>query len=253
MEIVTYHIDKDKDLSGLIAYESDVITDLFWRFGIQSTEDIIFIDRLKLLGTNLFEHTRFVQAYANPDVSAFGIYLDTMTGGVRIGLSGRRCLIIANSCMIADGTTSNEHVISAAETLFEKKNAVYYQALNPEWTLPSEIFKPALDKLNHLSEEEENRMLHDYLENDILATRDLVNALSFTFDQPIFIKVKPVKVIFNNPATIVIWDDGTKTIVKRQKGDRYDKEKGLALCYMKKALGNTSRKLNDALRKGLDE
>ena len=96
-------------------------------------------------------------------------------------------------------------------------------------------------------------MLRDYLENDILATRDLVNALSFTFDQPIFMEVKPVKVIFNNPATIVIWDDGTKTIVKRQKGDRYDKEKGLALCYMKKALGNTSRKLNDALRKGLDE
>lgn len=77
--------------------------------------------------------------------------------------------------------------------------------------------------------------------------------MSFTFDQPIFITAKPVKVIFNNPATIIIWDDGTKTIVKKQKGDRYDKEKGLALCYMKKALGNTSRQLNNALRKGLEE
>lgn len=48
------------------------------------------------------------------------------------------------------------------------------------------------------------------------------------------------KVIFNDPATIVIWDDGSKTVVKAQKGEKYDKEKGLALCYMKKMLGNKS-------------
>lgn len=46
------------------------------------------------------------------------------------------------------------------------------------------------------------------------------------------------KVIFNDPATIVIWGDGSKTVVKAQKGEKYDKEKGLALCYMKKTLGN---------------
>lgn len=46
------------------------------------------------------------------------------------------------------------------------------------------------------------------------------------------------KVIFNNPATIVLWKDGTKTVVKCGNGDVYDKEKGLALCFMKKALGN---------------
>ncbi|WP_290233599.1 hypothetical protein [Bacteroides acidifaciens] len=46
------------------------------------------------------------------------------------------------------------------------------------------------------------------------------------------------KVIFNEPATIVIWKDGSKTVVKCQKGDSYDPEKGLALCFMKKALGN---------------
>lgn len=48
------------------------------------------------------------------------------------------------------------------------------------------------------------------------------------------------KVIFNDPATIVIWGDGSKTAVKAQKGEKYDKEKGLALCYMKKILGNKS-------------
>ena len=42
------------------------------------------------------------------------------------------------------------------------------------------------------------------------------------------------KVIFNNPATIVFWSDGTKTVVKCQEGDTFDQEKGLALCFMKK-------------------
>lgn len=47
-------------------------------------------------------------------------------------------------------------------------------------------------------------------------------------------------VYFNNPVTVVIWDDGTKTIVKCQKqmGDTYSKETGLAMCITKKALGN---------------
>lgn len=58
---------------------------------------------------------------------------------------------------------------------------------------------------------------------------------------------KADKVIFNDPATIVYWRDGTKTIVKCNPGDTYDPMTGLALCYMKKFLGNNSRKFNDAL------
>lgn len=45
-------------------------------------------------------------------------------------------------------------------------------------------------------------------------------------------------VIFNDPATIVFWNDGTKTIVKAQDGDVFDPEKGLAMAISKKALGN---------------
>lgn len=45
-------------------------------------------------------------------------------------------------------------------------------------------------------------------------------------------------VIFNPPATIVMWDDGTKTVVKAQGGDEFDAEKGLAMAISKKALGN---------------
>lgn len=57
----------------------------------------------------------------------------------------------------------------------------------------------------------------------------------------------PMKVIFKNPATIVIWNDHTKTVVKCSKPDIYDRAKGLALCYMKKACGNNSR-FNDYLQ-----
>lgn len=55
------------------------------------------------------------------------------------------------------------------------------------------------------------------------------------------------RVIYNNPATIVYWKDGTKTVVKCDPEDEYNPMTGLALCYMKKFLGNNSRKFNDAL------
>lgn len=44
-------------------------------------------------------------------------------------------------------------------------------------------------------------------------------------------------VIFNNPATIVLWADGTKTVVKAEN-EPFDPEKGLAMAIAKKALGN---------------
>ena len=46
------------------------------------------------------------------------------------------------------------------------------------------------------------------------------------------------KVIFNYPATVVLWSDGTKTVVKAGDYDIYDPEKGLAMAIAKKALGN---------------
>lgn len=45
------------------------------------------------------------------------------------------------------------------------------------------------------------------------------------------------KVIFNNPATIVYWEDCSKTVVKCEK-EKYDPEKGLAMAIAKRSLGN---------------
>lgn len=50
-------------------------------------------------------------------------------------------------------------------------------------------------------------------------------------------KMKIDKVIFNKPATIVFWKDGTKTVVKAD-GEKFDPEKGLAMAISKKAYGN---------------
>lgn len=49
-------------------------------------------------------------------------------------------------------------------------------------------------------------------------------------------------VIFNGDATIVIWDDGSKTVVKRRKGERKDKEKAIMYCILEKQLGETFAK-----------
>lgn len=49
------------------------------------------------------------------------------------------------------------------------------------------------------------------------------------------------KRIFNNPATIVYWMDGTKTIVKCMDEDTYDRDVGLAMCICKKILGENYR------------
>lgn len=59
------------------------------------------------------------------------------------------------------------------------------------------------------------------------------------------------KVIFNEPATIVFWSDGSKTVVKCGEKDFYDHEKGLAMCIVKRFLGNKGNYYNK-LRKWLD-
>ncbi len=56
------------------------------------------------------------------------------------------------------------------------------------------------------------------------------------------------KVIFNNPATVVIWADNSKTIVKSQPGDTYIPEVGLAMAIVKKVYGNKGN-YNNVFRK----
>lgn len=56
----------------------------------------------------------------------------------------------------------------------------------------------------------------------------------------------PTRAIFNGPATILLWPDGTKTVVKCQDGEPFDAEKGVAMTILKKLYGGG--KYNDVLR-----
>ena len=55
-------------------------------------------------------------------------------------------------------------------------------------------------------------------------------------------------VIFNDPATIVFWNDGTKTVVKCGKDDKFDPEKGLAMAISKYFFDNAGY-FNDVFKK----
>ena len=54
-------------------------------------------------------------------------------------------------------------------------------------------------------------------------------------------------VIFNDPATIVFWLDGSKTVVKA-KNEPFDPEKGLAMAFSKKFMGNQGNYFNEFKR-----
>ena len=67
----------------------------------------------------------------------------------------------------------------------------------------------------------------------------LLDSSLYPYFKPNTTKLPEIKdVIFNEPATIIIWKDGTKTVVKCQEGECYDPEKGMAMAISKKALGN---------------
>ena len=50
------------------------------------------------------------------------------------------------------------------------------------------------------------------------------------------------EIIFNDPATIIKWSNGQKTVVKCAEGDEYDPFIGALLCVAKRAMGDNYRK-----------
>ena len=82
------------------------------------------------------------------------------------------------------------------------------------------------------------RSLYD-IRNDAEAPTDISRTILTSTYGIGSLRIPEIKnVIFNDPATIVFWEDGTKTVVKCQDGDEFDPEKGLAMAIVKKAYGN---------------
>ena len=89
------------------------------------------------------------------------------------------------------------------------------------------------------------------MKNDREMMEDLQDTLTkmFSYSERSIImlsnkNVEITKVIFNNPATIVFWNDGSKTVVKCSEDECFDEEKGLAMAISKKALGNQGNYYN---------
>lgn len=78
-----------------------------------------------------------------------------------------------------------------------------------------------------------------YLYNDVLTT---YGPYASRYMGSIGLSMKIKKVIFNNPATIVFWSDGSKTVVKCIEGDVFDPSKGLAMAISKRVLGDKFKK-----------
>lgn len=75
-----------------------------------------------------------------------------------------------------------------------------------------------------------------YVKNDIETFKTALNSVYGIVNS----KPKIKKVIFNDPATIIFWNDGTKTVVKAND-ESFDPEKGMAMAISKKMLGNEGR------------
>lgn len=58
----------------------------------------------------------------------------------------------------------------------------------------------------------------------------------------------PKKVIFNGPATVVMWVDGTKTVVKKSEDEPDDREKAIMYCVFKKFLDDKKRDMDRYLK-----
>lgn len=95
-----------------------------------------------------------------------------------------------------------------------------------------------ISKANRRATEAENRLdALKYAVNDVFGIAELHRKMA--------LEIK--KVIFNNPATIVFWVDGTKTVVKAENED-FDPEKGLAMAIVKKVFGNKGSYFNKIKR-----
>lgn len=113
---------------------------------------------------------------------------------------------------------------------------IYHSTLGPkhylvEWDKARSLTEAAVPILSDVKMQIE---VEKYCDEDIKQVRNLYYGLSLSIKD----------VIFNPPATIVFWMDGTKTVVKDQGEVFYDPEKGMAMAVAKKAFGNQGNYYN---------
>lgn len=87
--------------------------------------------------------------------------------------------------------------------------------------------------------EKESKEMSTYTYN-AYCKQDIDSVSKMTTKQDYYLIPGIAKVIYNPPATIILWENKTKTVVKCCETDIYDPEKGFAMAVIKKLCGNDS-------------
>lgn len=117
---------------------------------------------------------------------------------------------------------------------FNEKNLIPQEEINKKEVLIGDL-KTGYSYVTP-KEAEEIRMKND---------RKIIEDFQDTLTKIFLYNVEITKVIFNNPATIVFWSDGRKTVVKCGSDEAFDEEKGLAMAISKRVLGNNGNYYNE--------
>lgn len=110
------------------------------------------------------------------------------------------------------GTNVCDTISTLCETYVRKDDCPLCQAVFTGTTEVNGISNQKANKTNELSKPK----FGGYISKDVYITKAIANA----------------------PAFIVFWSDGTKTTAKCSMADKWDAEKGLAICVLKKLQGN---------------
>lgn len=119
------------------------------------------------------------------------------------------------------------------------------RVIDEDWCLRPNV--PGHCQRNHL-EIEAKFSVFDLNTSDMEIAHQSVYSRDKTLD---FLKelfrnqARVVRVVHNGPATVLFWDDGTKTVVKLQNGDTDDHEKAIMAGMLKRLYPNWQ----DVLRK----
>lgn len=118
-----------------------------------------------------------------------------------------------------------ENFIANLRETIKKPNSLY--------KLPghNEAYGIEIDRLN-------SRMLRQYHLSTELCKPNVVACIKGETTMNCDIRSNIKDVIFSDRVTIILWKDGTKTMVRAGKREHYDPEKGFAMAVCKKMFGN---------------
>ncbi len=135
-----------------------------------------------------------------------------------------------------------------------KSTQYYYVGVNGDFILGLKIKQDPRVRPYHLIIREEDNMAREYCKNDV----DTLDAYRYFIEGQRgagkvlktlnSLSTLPTRFIINEGATILFWNDGTKTIVKRAKDDTFDPVKGFLWAYFLKHSKLSRTKANKYLR-----